>query len=101
MNVTDYRTTTAMLADHPDVRVTAVRFRVRRLVQGEDAATAELGADLSALVEQWHRLQAREARLHSEAERRDNRHTSVHRGSLRAARRREAASCPVPLFATA
>ncbi len=65
MTTTDFRTVAKMAEPHPLLLGDAARFRVTRLLEGEEAARAQLRPDSAALVDQWHRLQALEgAKLH-------------------------------------
>lgn len=98
MNIDSYSSTTEMTNAHPAIRHEAIRFRIARLLEGEEAARAHLRPLQAALVDQWHNLQSREAAQRGSNERTMDRQPSVHGSAVRAARRKEAAACPVPLF---
>ncbi len=56
----DYRTTAEMEQAHSGLRAQAIRFRITRLLEGEEAARGQLSADEAGRVACWHRLQAAE-----------------------------------------
>lgn len=95
MKTIDYKTTSAMLVDHPHIRVTAIRYRLHRVFEDRANAAASLSPEMLALIQQWHRLQALEAQQAAKGTRRTDRRVAVSGRSERTARRREAISCPV------
>lgn len=95
MNIT-YRTTADLVAAHPTLHTTAIRFRITRLLEGNAAAMREAGP-LAKLIPLWTRLQNEELRALHAIRRAEDRRVSVHRRVLRSARRRAAAACPLPL----
>lgn len=95
MTIDAYTTSAQMLADYPDLRITAPHYRLARLLgtKAEDAAFTR--PETVALVERWHDLQLLEANQRNTYARQTDRRTTVHRHQMRAAKRREAAKCPV------
>lgn len=55
-----HHSTTQMASVYPTLHSDAVRFRVARLLDGEEEAHSELSPARAALVAQWHLLQALE-----------------------------------------
>lgn len=98
MKTSTFDTTAEMAQANPKLRVNAIRYRLTRLLEGEEAARTNAGPAQCTLIDQWHTLQASEAALQDTANRREDRRPSVHRQSWRSARRNAAASCPVPLY---
>jgi hypothetical protein len=95
---TDYRTAADMLAAHPGLLADAALYRVVRLLKGQAVAQAEAGPALVPLIDQWHRLQATESKMGRKLVAQEDRAARAHRRELRAAQRREAATCPAPLY---
>lgn len=98
MKASDNRKSSAPTDDQGDLRVTAVLYRVRRLLLSEAEARTAAGTQMP-LIERWHQLQAMEAKVSHARRGAERRLTRVHRAELRAARRRDAASCPLPHLA--
>lgn len=98
MKTSTYQTTAEMALANPKLRVDAIRYRLARLLEGEEAARTQAGPAKCALIDQWHALEASEAKLQDRANRREDRRPSVHRQAWRSARRRAAAACPVPIY---
>ena len=98
MNMTHTPTASATTADLiravPNIRATAARFRITRLLEGERAAISRAGAGMAVLIGHYHQLAAREAKQARQVSRTARRTPGVHRSSLRAARRQEAAAHP-------
>ena len=95
MTIDAYSTSTQMLADYPDLRITAIHYRLARLLGTEAGEAASSEPQTEALLERWHALQLSEAHQRTTSTRQTDRRTAVHRQQMRAAKRREAARCAV------
>lgn len=91
MTIDDYSTSVQMLADYPDLRVTAIRYRLARLLGTEVEGAAAIKPETVALVERWHVLQRSEGNRRAITARQSGCRPIARRHQMRAAKRHEAA----------